>query len=153
MYSVLAGNASVAILAPRFTNVLTLLSCVMIVVSGVGSGFLYAWLHGRREEVGEIAARGGATTGAITFATSMIIAGILAVIIVLPVIGNQALATATSAELVSGEVTTRMLGLGAAGIIGGTVVLSLVTAVLGAMLGGLGGGLGGVFIQSRQSAS
>lgn len=151
LYSVLVGSLPADVLAPRFTNLLTMLSCVMMIGSGVGSGFLYVLLHARREPVGAIAARGGATTGAIIFATSMIIAGILAVIIVLPLIGNQALTTATSQELASGDVTTRMLGLGAAGIIGGTIVLSLITAVLGAMLGGLGGGLGGVFVQSRQS--
>lgn len=151
LYSVLVGSLPSAVLAPRFSNFLTLLSCGMIVLSGVGGGFIYVLLHAQREPVDDIAARGGATTGAIIFATSMIIAGILAVIIVLPIMGNQALATATSAELVSGEVTTRMLGLGAAGMIGGTIVLSLLTAVLGAMLGGLGGGLGNVFIQSRQS--
>ena len=151
LYSVLVGSLPVDVLAPSFTNLLTLMSCLLVITSGVGCGFLYVVLHARREPVGEIAARGGATTGAITFATSMIIAGILAVIIILPLIGNQALVTASSAELVSGEVTARMLGLGAAGIIGSTIVLSLITAVLGAMLGGLGGGLGGVFVQSRQS--
>ena len=151
LYSVLVGSASPEVLAPRWSNLLTLLSCSLIVISGVGGGFLYAFLHARSEPVGEIAARGGAMTGAITFATSVIIAGILAVIIILPLIGNQALATATAEELAAGEVTARMLGLGAAGIIGGTLVMSVVTAVLGAMLGGLGGGLGGTFIQSRRS--
>ncbi|MCB8944117.1 MAG: hypothetical protein H6658_10215 [Ardenticatenaceae bacterium] len=151
VYSVLVGSTSAEILAPRFSNLLTLLSCGLMVGSGVGSGFVYVLLHARRGPVAEIAARGGATTGAITFATSVIIAGILAIIIILPVLGNQALATATAAELAAGEVTTRMLSRGAVGIIGGTVVLSGITAVLGAMLGGLGGGLGGVFIQSRQS--
>jgi hypothetical protein len=40
---------------------------------------------------------------------------------------------------------------GAVGIIGGTLVLSAVTAVLGAMLGGLGGGLGGVLLNTGGS--
>jgi hypothetical protein len=153
LYSVLVGSASVDALAPRFSNVLTLTGCLVIVASGLGCGFLYVILHARQEPVGEIAARGGATAGAITFATGIIIAGILTAVIILPLIGNLAATTATSSELIAGEVTTRMLGLGAAGIIGGTLVLSLGTAVLGAMLGGLGGGLGNVFLQSRQSPS
>ena len=153
LYSAIVGSLSMDTLAPRLSNGLTLLSCAIMVASGVGGGFLYTILHARQESVAAVAARGGATTGAIIFATSMIIAGILTVIIILPIIGDQALATATSEELISGQVTTRMLGLGAAWIIGGTVLLALATAVMGAMLGGLGGGLGGVFIQSRQSAS
>lgn len=151
LYSVLVGSASMNALAPRFSNVLTLTGCLMLVGSGIGCGFLYVLLHARQEPVGPLAARGGATAGAITFATGIIIAGILTAVVILPVIGNIAASNATSSELISGEVTTRMLGLGAAGIIGGTLVLSLVTAVLGAMLGGLGGGLGNVFLQSRQS--
>lgn len=153
LYSVLVGSASIDALAPRFSNVLTLTGCLVIVASGIGCGFLYVILHARQEPVEDIAARGGATAGAITFATGIIIAGILTAVIILPLIGNLAATNATSSELISGEVTTRMLGLGAAGIIGGTLVLSLVTAVLGAMLGGLGGGLGNVFLQSRQSTS
>jgi hypothetical protein len=152
LYSVLIGSLHVEVLAPRFSNLLTLTGCLMLLVSGVGCGFLYVILHARRGEVGAVAARGGATAGAIIFATSMIIAGILTAVIVLPLIGNQALVTASSSELISGEVTTRMLGLGAVGIIGGTMVMAAITAVIGAMLGGLGGGLGGVFVQSRQAA-
>ena len=148
LYSVLVGSAPVNVLAPRFTNALTLTGCLMIVASGVGCGFLYVVLHARQEPAGPIAARGGATTGAIIFATGMIIAGILTAIVILPLIGNLAATTATSSELIAGEVTTRMLGMGAAGIIGGTLVLSAVTAVLGAMLGGLGGGLGGVLLNT-----
>jgi hypothetical protein len=151
LYSVLVGSASIDALAPRFTNALTLAGCLMLLGSGIGCGFLYVILHARHEPVGPVAARGGATAGAITFATGMMIAGILTAVVILPLIGNLAATTATPGELISGEVTTRMLGLGAAGIIGGTLVLSLVTAVLGAMLGGLGGGLGGAFLQSRQS--
>jgi hypothetical protein len=117
----------------------------MIGGSGVGCGFLYVILHARQEPVGPIAARGGATAGAITFATGIMIAGILTAVVILPLIGNLAATTATSSELISGEVTTRMLGVGATGIIGGTLLLSAITAVLGAMLGGLGGGLGGAF--------
>ena len=149
VYSVYTKALDIQVLAPRFSNVLTVLGFVMVLVSGVGTGFLYAVLHGRSEPVMPIAARGGATAGAITFALGIVIMGILTAVILLPLLGNEAVANASSEGWVSTENVSQVLGLGIAGVLGGTVFLSGVMAFLGAILGGLGGGLGGVFMVSR----
>jgi hypothetical protein len=151
VYSVYNQALKPEVLAPTFSNILTSLGCVMLLVSGTGTGFLYAWLHGRSGPVAPVAARGGATAGAITFALGIFITGILTAVVLLPIIGSQTIANASAAELAAGDSVQRMLGLGAAGIVGGTFCLAGVTAVLGAMLGGLGGGLGGVWLQRREA--
>ncbi len=149
VYSVYTDALNIQVLAPRFSNVLTTLGCIVMLASGIGTGFLYAVLHGRSEPVMPIAARGGATAGAITFALGMMITGILTAVVLLPLLGNQATTNVSPDDFISTQNISQVLGFGIAGIVGGTLCFSGLMAVLGSMLGGLGGGLGGVYMVSR----
>lgn len=139
-----------------FSSLIGLLSCLVIPVAGLGSGIIYAVLHGRQEPLTGSPAKGGAAAGALGFFLSGVVSAILAGILVIPVMNqmNQLLFT----EL--GAVDPSMAGLGSSltgfGILGafvGGICGGIVFAILGAILGALGGILGKSFAKPAAAAA
>jgi hypothetical protein len=119
-------------------GILALMSCIIPIIAGIGSGLIYAKLHAKEEPITGSLISGGAASGALGFFLAGIVGSFIGGVMMIPLM-NQFTA----------------LGPGGAGLPGPVMSMSLVTtifssicsgilyAVYGAVLGAIGAAIGG----------
>jgi len=139
-----------------FSSMIGLISCLVIPIAGLGSGVIYAILHGRIEPLTSAPAKGGAAAGALGFFLSGIVSAILAGILVVPVMNqmNQVIfAQMGTVDPSMTGLTSSMTGFGIMGALVGGICGGILFAILGAILGALGGILGKSFAGPKQATA
>jgi hypothetical protein len=121
-----------------------LLGCCIFLLTGLGVGVLYVYLHNREENPSEVAVKGGAASGAISFAVGAVISGIISGIALAPLM-NELVASVMASPEAAGAGDEFASQLASVGIIGGIIGVfcwGIIAAVLGTMLGAIGGVIG-----------
>ena len=123
---------------PQTNSPLALLGCSTFLLTGIGIGLLYAYLHNRKEDTSQVAIKGGAVSSAVSYAVGVMIMNIVSAIVITPVMN------ALWAEVLDDSFVVDV------GI--GPFYWVVIAAVLGAVLGAIGGAIGGAVFKSSGDA-
>ena len=121
-----------------------LLGCCIYLFTGLGIGILYVYLHNREEDASQVAVKGGAAAGALSYTVGGIISGIISAIALAPVM-NELIATTLASPEFAGAGEDFVSQATSAGLVGGIIGLLcgvIIAAVLGTILGAIGGVIG-----------
>lgn len=122
----------------------SLLGCCIFLLTGLGVGVIYVYLHNREEDASAVAVKGGAVSGAVSYAAGGIISGIISAIALAPVM-NELIASVLASPEFAGAGNDFVAQATGAGIVGGVIGLccwAVLAAVLGSALGAIGGVIG-----------
>ena len=121
-----------------------LLGCCIYLLTGLGVGALYVYLHNREEDASQVAVKGGAASGAVSYAVGGVISGIISAIALAPVM-NELIDSVLASPEFAGAGEDFAAQATSAGIVGGIIGLlcgTIIAAVLGTILGAIGGVIG-----------
>jgi hypothetical protein len=130
--------------AAPLSSAASLLGCCIFLLTGLGVGLLYVYLHNREEDASAVAVKGGAVSGAISYAAGGLISAIISAIALAPVM-NELMATILASPEFAGAGDDFVAQATGAGLVGGAIGLccwAIFAAVLGSILGAIGGAIG-----------
>ncbi|GAB4271928.1 MAG: hypothetical protein Kow0080_17800 [Candidatus Promineifilaceae bacterium] len=131
----------------QISSIMSLVSCLLWLVAGLGAGIVYTVLHHRQEKLIGGAPKGGAASGALGFFVSSLIGGLIQLVITSSAM-RDFMAVIETAGAPPVNLTSAMIILG----IVGALCSGIFMAGVGALLGALGGMMGSMFTRSADTA-
>ena len=127
------------------SSALSLVGCCVFLLTGIGVGLLYVYLHNREEDASQIAVKGGALSGAISYGVGGIISSIIYAIALVPIMNDLMAKLLSDPEFAGAgdELLTSMSGVGLVGGIIGLFCGVIISVVIGTIMGAIGGAIGG----------
>lgn len=116
------------------SGILSLVSCLLWLVAGLGAGVVYTVLHHRQEKLTGGAPKGGAAAGALGFFVSSLIGGLVQLVVTSSAM-RDFMAAVETAGAPPVNLTSTMIIFG----IVGALCSGIFMAGMGALLGALGG--------------
>lgn len=129
------------------SGILSLVSCLLWLVAGLGAGVVYTVLHHRQEKLTGGAPKGGAAAGALGFFVSSLIGGLVQLVVTSSAM-RDFMAAVETAGAPPVNLASTMIGFG----IVGALCSGIFMAGVGALLGALGGLMGSMFTRSTDTA-